>query len=86
MSVAFLAGNTGAGVYHEWPEQKVLLDVKAIPALHIISCSQVGPSDGTAAGGGRKLLLCAQPCSLPSSGLSTEAPHEMSVKHSETGA
>lgn len=47
-SVAMLAGNTGAGVYHEWPEQKVLLDVKGIPELHKLFMTQVCASDAFA--------------------------------------
>ena len=41
VSVALLAGNTGAGVYHEWPQQQVVISVLGIPALHNITYSQV---------------------------------------------
>ncbi|KAK9795562.1 hypothetical protein WJX73_009750 [Symbiochloris irregularis] len=40
VSVALVAGNTGAGVYHQWPEQQVLLDVQCIPAFHSIKVSK----------------------------------------------
>lgn len=28
-----IAGNTGAGVYHDWPVERVLIDIKSIPEL-----------------------------------------------------
>lgn len=28
-----IAGNTGAGVYHDWPSERVLIDIKGIPDL-----------------------------------------------------
>lgn len=41
VSVALLGGNTGAGVYHEWPQQQVIIDVKGIPAFTAVSYAQV---------------------------------------------
>ena len=36
-----IAGNTGAGVYHDWPLERVLIDIKAIPELTRIDTSKV---------------------------------------------
>lgn len=36
-----IAGNTGAGVYHDWPLEKVLIDIKGIPDLARIETSKV---------------------------------------------
>lgn len=36
-----IAGNTGAGVYHDWPSERVLIDIKAIPELSKIETSKV---------------------------------------------
>ena len=41
-SFRVVAGNTGAGVYHDWPLERVLVDIKAIPELTTIKYSQVG--------------------------------------------
>lgn len=38
-----IAGNTGAGVYHDWPLERVLVDIKAIPELSKIEYSKVKP-------------------------------------------
>ncbi|KAL3141630.1 hypothetical protein ABBQ32_004865 [Trebouxia sp. C0010 RCD-2024] len=37
-----IAGNTGAGVYHDWPLEKVLIDIKGIPDLARIETSKDG--------------------------------------------
>lgn len=36
-----IAGNTGAGVYHDWPLERVLIDIKSIPDLTKIEYSEV---------------------------------------------
>lgn len=36
-----IAGNTGAGVYHDWPMERVLIDIKGIPELTKIETSKV---------------------------------------------
>ena len=36
-----VAGNTGAGVYHDWPLERVLVDIKSIPELTTIQYSKV---------------------------------------------
>ena len=36
-----IAGNTGAGVYHDWPSERVLIDIKGIPDLSKIETSKV---------------------------------------------
>jgi len=36
-----IAGNTGAGVYHDWPLERVLIDIKSIPDLAKIEYSKV---------------------------------------------
>ena len=36
-----IAGNTGAGVYHDWPLERVLIDIKSIPDLTKIEYSKV---------------------------------------------
>lgn len=36
-----IAGNTGAGVYHDWPMERVLIDIKGIPDLTKIETSKV---------------------------------------------
>lgn len=36
-----IAGNTGAGVYHDWPWERVLIDIKSIPDLAKIEYSKV---------------------------------------------
>lgn len=36
-----IAGNTGAGVYHDWPMERVLVDIKGIPELSKIEISKV---------------------------------------------
>ena len=36
-----IAGNTGAGVYHDWPSERVLVDIKGIPDLARIETSKV---------------------------------------------
>ena len=40
-SFRVVAGNTGAGVYHDWPLERVLVDIKAIPELTKIKYSQL---------------------------------------------
>ncbi|DBA80138.1 TPA: hypothetical protein ACH3X2_007614 [Trebouxia sp. C0005] len=37
-----IAGNTGAGVYHDWPLERVLIDIKTIPDLTKIKYSEDG--------------------------------------------
>lgn len=32
-----LAGNTGYGIYKEWPNEDVLINVKSIPDLHTLA-------------------------------------------------
>lgn len=36
-----IAGNTGAGVYHDWPLERVLIDINSIPDLTKIEYSKV---------------------------------------------
>lgn len=36
-----IAGNTGAGVYHDWPLERVLIDIKGIAGLARIETSKV---------------------------------------------
>ncbi len=36
-----IAGNTGAGVYHDWPLERILIDIKSIPDLTKIEYSKV---------------------------------------------
>lgn len=36
-----IAGNTGAGVYHDWPSERVLIDIKGISDLSKIETSKV---------------------------------------------
>ena len=40
-SFRLIAGNTGAGVYHDWPLEQVLVDIKGIPDLNGITVSKV---------------------------------------------
>ena len=37
-----LAGNTAAGVYHEWPQSKIIISLKAVPELKRMARSEVG--------------------------------------------
>ena len=48
-----IAGNTGAGVYHDWPLERVLIDIKSIPDLAKIEYSKVCKAHMTSA-----VLLC----------------------------
>ena len=38
-----LAGNTGYGIYKDWPDEDVIINVNAIPDLHNLQCTQVLP-------------------------------------------
>ena len=40
-SFRLIAGNTGAGVYHDWPLEQVLVDIKGIPDLNGITVTKV---------------------------------------------
>ena len=41
--VRVVAGNTGSGVYKNWPVEPVLIELKHIPQLRKQNVSQVGP-------------------------------------------
>ena len=36
-----IAGNTGAGVYHDWPLEQVLIDIHGVPELNGITVTRV---------------------------------------------
>ena len=36
-----LAGNTGYGIYKDWPDEDVIINVNAIPDLHKLQRTQV---------------------------------------------
>ena len=41
-AVRLVAGNTGPGVFKDWPTTANCVDLKRIPELHSVSCTQVG--------------------------------------------
>ena len=42
-----IAGNTGAGVYHDWPLERVLVDIKGIPDLTRVEYSKASKGRGS---------------------------------------
>ena len=42
-SVRLLAGNTGYGIYKDWPNEDVIINVNSIPDLHNLQRTQVTP-------------------------------------------
>ena len=40
-SMRLVAGNTGYGIYKNWPNEDILINVKSVPDLHRITTSKV---------------------------------------------
>jgi hypothetical protein len=43
-SVRLMGGNTGYGIYKNWPDEDVIINVKSIPDMHALTRSEVGRS------------------------------------------
>ena len=56
-SMRLLAGNTGYGIYKDWPDEDVIINVKSIPDLHKLHLSKVAPYFVAGGGGTHTIIL-----------------------------